>query len=42
MKFAATGNEKKEILCALRFTSQIDMVKSLTANIIIRKNQEVS
>lgn len=40
--FTDTGNEKKEILCGLRFTSQIDLVKSLTANIIIRKNQEVS
>lgn len=38
----STGNEKKEELCALRFTNQIDMVKSLTANIVMHKNQEVN
>ncbi|XP_037024996.1 uncharacterized protein LOC119066555 isoform X2 [Bradysia coprophila] len=38
----ATNDEKQECWCALRFTSPIDMAKSLTANIVIRKNQEFS
>lgn len=43
MKFADAGDEKKVAKwCALRFTNPIDMVKSLTANIVIRKKQEVS
>ncbi len=42
MEVTATDNKKKETWSALRFTSPIDMVKSLTANITIRKNQEVS
>lgn len=39
--FSVASDRKKNVWCALRFTSPIDMVKSLTANITIRKNQEV-
>ncbi|KAG4068904.1 hypothetical protein HA402_005052 [Bradysia odoriphaga] len=38
----ATNDEKQKCWCASRFTSPIDMAKSLTANIVIRENQEFS